>query len=471
MAFHPDYKTNGFFFVYYTNAEGNVEVARYKRGNNPNIADPSSKTVVITIAHPVNTNHNGGKLNFGPDGYLYFGTGDGGSAGDPPKNAQNGKSLLGKMLRLDVNNFTAPAAYSIPPDNPFISDTTIADEVWSMGLRNPWRWSFDRATHDMWIGDVGQNAWEEINFSKANENRGLNYGWRCYEGTHAYNIAGCQATVNYVPPVFDYTHNNATGGFCVTGGFVYRGPDYPSLNGYYIFADYVSGNQWTITPGNDSAWRITKQTGTYPAGISSFGEAENGTLYAASLAGTVYKIEAITSVQFQLTSFTGSAINGVTELNWATSSENNLSQFEIEYSIDSVTFQKKGTVQAANKATGSSYKFDDVVSAPGKVFYRLKIIGSDGKWDYSKTITVLVSPRKANAVYPSIITNGVISLFIPDPYNSLEIFSMNGALMLRKDIKGTTGRIDIAVPVLAKGIYLIKLMSSKNTVVQKIFIR
>jgi Glucose / Sorbosone dehydrogenase len=402
---------------------------------------------------------------------LYFATGDGGSGGDPPNNAQNGNSLLGKMLRIDINKFTTPSYYSIPSDNPYINDSAIAGEVWCIGLRNPWRWSFDKVTHDMWIADVGQNAWEEINFRKSTETGGLNYGWRCYEGTHNYNITGCQPTNNYISPIFEYTHNNATGGFSVTGGFVYRGTEYPALNGYYIFADYVSGNQWLIFPDNNS-WQIIKQTGTFPGNISSFGEAENGTLYAVSLsAGTAYKIEAITGVQFQLTSFTGIVKNSIAELNWATSFENNLSHFEVEYSTDSVNFQKKGVVQAANKATGSSYKFEDVVSDIGKVFYRLKIVGSDNKWDYSKTITITVNPRTTNFIYPSIITNGIISFFVPDPYNSLEIISINGALILRKDIKGTTGRIDIPVPTVAKGIYLIKLMSSKNTVMQKILIR
>ena len=182
MAFHPDYKSNGLFFVYYTNTQGDIEISRYKVSNNPNRADTSTRTIIITIPHRAAANHNGGKISFGPDGYLYFATGDGGNGGDPPNNAQNGKVLLGKMLRIDVNNPSPQLNYSIPPDNPFVNDTLIADEIWALGLRNPFRWSFDRLTHDMWIADVGQGVREEINFRKAGETKGINYGWRCYEG-------------------------------------------------------------------------------------------------------------------------------------------------------------------------------------------------------------------------------------------------------------------------------------------------
>ena len=303
MAFHPAYKNNGLFFVYYTNAQGSIEIARYKVSNNPNIADLSTKSIIITIPHPGTTNHNGGKLHFGPDGYLYFATGDGGGTGDPSNNSQNGRSLLGKMIRININDSTPPLNYSIPADNPYLSDTTIADEIWGMGLRNPWRWSFDRLTHDIWIADVGQARREEVNFRRATETKGANYGWRCYEGKQVYNSKACQLIDKYIPPIFEYSHNNTTGGSSITGGFVYRGPEFPSLNGYYIFADYESGNQWMIVDSSDT-WVIKKQSGTFPGSISSFGESEDGTLYASSLsAGIVYKIEAVTGVKASVFKF------------------------------------------------------------------------------------------------------------------------------------------------------------------------
>src|SRR5436190_8054326 len=200
MAFHPDYKTNGLFFVYYTTTLGDIEVSRYKVSSNPNKADTTSRTIIITIPHRVAANHNGGKLGFGADGFLYFATGDGGNGGDPPNNSQNGKVLLGKMLRIDINHPNPPLNYSIPSDNPFVTDTTVADEIWAMGLRNPFRWSFDRRTYDMWIADVGQGAREEINFRKAGTTKGINYGWRCYEGKIAYNPAGCKPADQYISP-------------------------------------------------------------------------------------------------------------------------------------------------------------------------------------------------------------------------------------------------------------------------------
>lgn len=322
MAFHPDYKSNGFFFLYYTNAQGNIEIARFKASDNPNVADPASKSIIITIPHPGQSNHNGGKLNFGTDGYLYFATGDGGSGGDPPNNAQNDNSLLGKMIRIDINNATAPLNYSIPPDNPFVNNPAIADEIWALGLRNPWRWSFDKLTHDMWIADVGQNAREEVNFRKAAETKGINYGWRCYEGMIPYNTAGCGSMDNYIAPIFDYIHNKTTGGFAVSGGYVYRGAEYPALNGYYLFADYVSGNQWMIADSSNT-WVVKKQTGIFPANISSFGEGEDGTLYACSLSGgMVYKIEATTGVQATILDFKVGERYGFAQLSWVTEEQN-----------------------------------------------------------------------------------------------------------------------------------------------------
>jgi glucose/arabinose dehydrogenase len=468
MAFHPDYKSNGLFFVYYTNAQGSIEIARYKVSSNPDIADPVTKSIIITIPHPGAANHNGGKLNFGADGYLYFGTGDGGNGGDPPNNAQNTGLLLGKMIRIDINNATAPLNYSIPADNPYVNDPAIADEIWAIGLRNPWRWSFDRRSHDMWIADVGQNAREEINFRKAGETKGLNYGWRCYEGKIEYASGRCQL-VDHVVPIFDYPHNNTTGGFSVTGGFVYRGSEYPSLNGYYIFADYVSGNQWMISDSSNT-WVIKKQTGTFPRNITSFGESEDGSLYACSLSdGIIYKIEAVTSVAFQLLNFNGIVRNNIAGLNWS-ATEQNLRQYEVESSTDSINFQRKGIVAARNQASENSYSFEENMQGIQKIFYRLRILNNDGKWDYSKTIAVINNSAGKNFIYPSWITNKVINCFIPEPYDHLQVFSMNGVLVLKKDIRGITGRIDVTIPTLAKGIYLVQISNGVSNIKQRIFV-
>ena len=291
MAFHPDYETNGFFWVYYTNTAGNLEVSRYRvSAGNANQADAASRQVVITISHPTFSNHNGAKLNFGSDGFLYFATGDGGSGGDPANNAQNGGNLLGKMLRINVSTGTTAPFYTIPASNPFVANPAIADEIWALGLRNPFRWSFDRTNGDMWIGDVGQDAREEINYRAAASTGGINYGWRCYEGNLPFNTNGCQAQSNYVFPVYDYA-NPSPGQASVTGGYVYRGTSYPAMQGFYFATDVYSGNLYRI---NASNFTTTIQTGL-PNLVVGFGETENGDeLLAVSLNGTAYALRPTT---------------------------------------------------------------------------------------------------------------------------------------------------------------------------------
>lgn len=461
MTFHPDFKNNGFFFVYYTTLQGDIEISRYKVSSDPNKADTNTRKIIITIPHRVAANHNGGKIAFGADGYLYFATGDGGNGGDPPNNAQNGRVLLGKMLRIDVNNTTPPLNYSIPPDNPYVNDTTIADEIWAMGLRNPFRWSFDRQTYDMWIGDVGQGVKEEINFRKAGASKGINYGWRCYEGKSNYNLNGCKTPDQYTAPIFDYLHNLTTGGSSVTGGYVYRGSEYPSLNGYYIFADYISNNQWMIYDSSNTKV-MKQQTGTFPRNIAGFGEGEDGTLYACSLTeGAVYKIEAVTGVQVNILDITGTVRYNLAYLNWRCT-EQNIQQYEIESSDDSINFTKRGIVTAKNQTPENSYRFLDNLRGIQKKYYRLRILSNNGKWDYSKTITVTNNTTVINFVSPSVIRDRVLNLYISDAYDNLLLFGINGSLILNKNLNGFKGRMGIPVSGLAKGIYLLKISNKKE---------
>ena len=259
MVFHPDYQNNGLFYVYYTNAAGDLELARYHVSSDPNVADPVSKVIVLTIPHPVNSNHNGGELHFGTDGYLYASTGDGGGGGDVPNNAQNTSVLLGKILRLNVNTSLVAPYYSIPAGNPY------GNEIYALGLRNPFRWSFDRQTQDMWIGDVGQSSFEEIDFRAAANTLGVNYGWRCYEGNSTYNSTGCGPSTDYVFPVYTYPN---PGPAAVTGGIVYRGTDYPALQGYNISADFYSGTFYLTVSNGSGVWNTSTQV-ISPANIPS----------------------------------------------------------------------------------------------------------------------------------------------------------------------------------------------------------
>lgn len=273
MVFHPAYASNGFFYVYYTTATGDLEVARYQVNGNPNIANASSKVVVLTIPHSTNTNHNGGEMHFGTDGFLYLSTGDGGGSGDVANNAQNTAVLLGKMLRLNVNTSLTAPYYTIPVGNPY------NNEVYDLGLRNPFRWSFDRLTNDMWIGDVGQNSWEEIDLRAAGASPGLNWGWRCYEGSATFNTSGCGMVSNYTFPVYTYP---SAGPGAVTGGIVYRGAAYPALQGWYMSADFYTGEFFKIVSDGSGGWITDTQTLT-PNGIADFGETENGEAYVVSL--------------------------------------------------------------------------------------------------------------------------------------------------------------------------------------------
>lgn len=286
LAFHPNYFNNGFLYVNYTGSGGHTRISRFSVANDPNTVDPNSEVVLMTIDQP-EWNHNGGCLRFGPDGYLYIGTGDGGSGGDPWGNAQNPNVLLGKMLRIDVDNGTP---YGIPTDNPFVNDPNVRDEIWATGLRNPWRYSFDRETGDLWIGDVGQNAWEEVDFQPANSTGGENYGWKCNEGNHTFDIFSCDNMVNYVDPIHEYVNTNSVGR-SITGGCRYRGSEYPSMYGHYFFGDFVSGRIWTLAPDGNGDWISNEWLNWTNNQLSTFGEDVNGEMYIAAYGqGRIYKV-------------------------------------------------------------------------------------------------------------------------------------------------------------------------------------
>lgn len=290
LAFDPSYKTNGYLYVNYTSTQrdslglkaGDTVISRFSANPTSKTADPASEQILLTIAQPY-SDHNGGWLGFGPDGLLYIATGDGGSGGDPENRAQNLTSLLGKVLRIDVNKTSAGKNYAIPSDNPFVGRTDALPEIWAFGLRNPWRTSFDRQNGDLWIADVGQGAIEEVN-RVAGAGKGLNYGWKIMEGDQCYGASSCNRS-GLTMPVYTYTHS---GGRCsVTGGYVYRGSQYPTLQGTYLFADYCTGEVWSLRSG------VAKVELTQALGVSSFGEDEAGELYLLNLnQGKVFRVKA-----------------------------------------------------------------------------------------------------------------------------------------------------------------------------------
>lgn len=285
LAFHPDYERNGIFFVSQTDRQGNSVLARYHvSADDPDRADPNSRVELLHVQQPF-ADHNGGNIVFGPDGYLYYGLGDGGNPQVANHNSQDPAQLLGKMLRLDVNADT----YTVPATNPFVNDSRFAPEIWAMGLRNPWRFSFDRATGDLYIGDVGQWLWEEIDFQPADSPGGENYGWSAYEGTHPYLDFGEEPLFSpMTEPILEYPHQE---GCSVTGGYVYRGTALPDFQGTYLMGDYCTGFLWTVYRDDAGEWhRDVFEDSDFI--ITSFGEDEHGEIYVVDYKGAIYRLEA-----------------------------------------------------------------------------------------------------------------------------------------------------------------------------------
>ncbi|MBI5073904.1 MAG: PQQ-dependent sugar dehydrogenase [Nitrospirae bacterium] len=284
IVFPPAYHKKNYFYLNYTDRSGDTVVARYRLTKDPDRADPKSEEIILTIKQPY-ANHNGGQLAFGTDGYLYIGMGDGGSAGDPQEYAQNPASLLGKMLRINVESDKMP--YAVPPDNPFLNNTAYRPEIWATGLRNPWRFSFDRKKGDLYIADVGQNRYEEINVERKGSRGGRNYGWNIMEGLHCYKTKDCERK-GLALPAAEYDHDK---GCSVTGGMVYQGSRHPQMQGIYLYGDFCSGRIWGLKQEGET-W-MNRELKSSGLSISTFGEDEAGEVYVADYGkGNIYRIEA-----------------------------------------------------------------------------------------------------------------------------------------------------------------------------------
>lgn len=390
LAFHPDFATNGEFYVNYTAGgsspfnDGTTVISRFTLSSpSSNTASLSSEEVILTINQPY-SNHNAGDLAFGPDGFLYIPTGDGGSGGDPQDNGQKPTSLLGKMLRIDVTGTPDPGlAYAIPPTNPFVSDAAIRDEIWAFGLRNPWRISFDRQTGDLWIGDVGQNAREEIDFQPASSTGGENYGWDCREGFISYtgNSSNlCNNSTTYTDPLFDYNETPPGGGYnqSVTGGFVYRGERADDLVGWYVAADFARNDLYLLPPSG-SASDVVRVQGTTINSITTFGEDDAGNLYVAGIGGEIAHVTTQRTLPAEIIAWTARAGDKEVTLDWSTASEDNTADFRIERSTDGATFAVLATKRAAGSSTErNDYRHVDADPMLGTLYYRLIQVDNDG---------------------------------------------------------------------------------------------
>ncbi|HEV7380656.1 MAG TPA: PQQ-dependent sugar dehydrogenase [Dyadobacter sp.] len=480
LAFHPDYAiasgaNRGVFFAFYTNPAGNLVIERYKVANPlSDVASVTEAALVMTILHEGQSNHNGGEMHFGPDRLLYISTGDGGGGGDPNNNAQrtvqNGNLpyLLGKMLRINVNNFSTNTPYSIPAGNPF------NNEVFDYGLRNPFRWSFDRQTGDMWIGDVGQNRWEEIDFRSATAAPGVNYGWNCFEGpdTHANTNPGCGSVANF-EPAYHYS------GQSVVGGVVYRGSRYIDLAGYYVGTDYFSGQIHLIKRNvGNTAWTTTvRPAATNPSGqnitgVSDIGEAENGELYAVSLtSGSLFRIEASGALPVTLTQFHGNSTIEGNKLYWETTKEVNFKMFDVEYSSDMKAFTRVGTVMPVSGGEGAKYRFSHMPGHADNAYYRLKLVDLDETYRYSKVISIQDGNDAGNQfVRPSFINSGILHVLLEKDFQSIEVVNTSGSVLHKQNITGKTGNLEIKINEVPSGIYLIRLQNAAQVKQQKVLV-
>ena len=301
IAFSPDYEHNNTFYVLFTNKSG-TKLMRYQTSkSNPDSVVLNTADVLFSIAKKGTGGPHYGDMHFGKDGFLYVTLSDGSNPKKPTEFAQDGETFSGKMLRLNVSGVNTPPYYSIPKDNPFNKDPEVRDEIVDFGFRNAWRWSFDKQTGDLWIPDIGSDRWEEVNFKKSSIATTSNFGFPCYEGNAQYILKDCRNISNYVFPIFTYPHDSSFGGQTIIGGYVYRGSAYPALKGYYLCSDFASNNLWTIKPANIGGWEISLQKGI-PAAIVSYGEGEDGELYAVSLNGTIYKIQAKQSMNISYNS-------------------------------------------------------------------------------------------------------------------------------------------------------------------------
>jgi glucose/arabinose dehydrogenase len=457
MAFHPQYQTNGFFYVFFNNNAGNIVINRYFATPGSNTANAGSALELFNVSKPF-SNHNGCHLQFrviSGTNYLYFATGDGGSANDPGRRAQNQSSLLGKMLRMNVD---------LP---------TPVPEIWAWGLRNPFRWSFDRANGDIWIGDVGQGLKEEVN-RRPGGTFGANYGWPCFEGTLT-NGAGqtgsqCDTVAPvHVSPVLEYDNPTAPNNpSSVVGGFVYRGTEYPNLAGYYMAVDFYSGNLYLIAPGGGSS----VQAGL-PTNISSISETNDGsTLYVTSLAnGSVSKLVEAVPTPVTLLSFSGTVFTGRNELKWTVADERDIQKYIIEYSSNARDYQSAGEIIARNVDDGGRYSFQHLFLNTSETFYRLKIMEAGGRFTYSPIISLGKANGNDIKVYPNIVTSGSVNIISSRPIDRLELIGSDGRRVLARDAGGQSGYLSLPLPAIAKGMYYLRIAGKDWFTTEKLFIQ
>jgi hypothetical protein len=463
LVFHPQFPDSPYIYVNYV-ITGTItnRISRFTlNSNNPNDIVESSELIYLEQTG-VQSNHKAGDLAFGPDGYLYFGMGDGGGGGDPSNTGQNVNIWLGKILRIDVNSTTGALNYGIPPDNPFV-DTAGLDEIWAYGMRNPWRISFDRTLGDLWIGDVGQNEWEEVDMIPAGTQGGMNFGWDCQEGNHPFQPNNCSGNAVFTWPIFEYPHNcnpcpNGQGE-SLTGGFVYRGSEYPILQGCYICADYGSNFLWLIKQTDDDplAFDVWIQDGTGEVNeLVSFGEDDNGEMYACNLEGTLYAISGSGFLAIQWEKVSASIVPEGHKIEWTLHQTYGVTQFEIQRSFKS-TFEEYNVIaQIQPVADQIIYSYNDPLLARESVYYRIVASIDDGSLDYSPIVKTRPDPTSKPALVLDPISN-IWHIDLPDSWQNGEIllYDLQGKEVFKRAI-AEDQRIELAAPVIP-GCYFVEI--------------
>jgi glucose/arabinose dehydrogenase len=468
MAFHPNYPDSPYVYVNYViNATITNRISRFTVNTETDDAIEGSQLILFEVTG-VQSNHKAGDLAFGPDGYLYIGTGDGGGGGDPSETGQNLETLLGKILRIDVNTTTGNLNYGIPPTNPFVGIAGL-DEIWAYGIRNPWRISFDRATGDLWIADVGQNLWEEIDYVPAGTPGGINFGWDCYEGTNVFESAGCGSIVHY-EPIYEFPHscNQCPSGASVTGGFVYRGEQYPLLQGWYIFVDYISNWIWLIQPdaGGGAPDVVTVQGNSMINDVVAFGEGDNGELYATSLQGTIYKVTEESSLPLQWTDLAATRItNGPkpgNKIDWSIQLLAGIDHFAVERSLTPAFTEVASLGHILPVEDQYNYTFTDLFNQSIGVYYRVVAHMQDGSKELSPVVRLLPDAlAKPSLVFDP--DQSVWKISLPDIWQSGELIllDLQGKEVLRKTL--SSDKVVGLGPPIIPGAYFIQIKNGTET--------
>ncbi len=448
LAFSPSFKTDGRFYVNYTRNTNATVISRFTvSDSDPNIADSINEEILDTIVQPY-SNHNGGALQFGPDGYLYIALGDGGAGGDPGERAQDLTTVLGKILRIDVNTING---YSVPVTNPFYGSVNANPLIWAYGLRNPWRISFDKLTGDLWIGDVGQNVWEEIDFQSAASTGGENYGWRCYESNVVFDST-CAFTLNdYVPPVHVYSHFP---GCSVTGGYVYRGAKHASWYGKYFFTDYCVGNIQSLAP-NDTGGYDLKNYGNFGNYVfSTFGQDRYGELYVGKNTTGVLKLVDSSCVPVAFISEKDTIFNSGSSYTLSTPAAPGL-KFQ---------WYLNGKI-LANEVTSTF-----VANISGN--YRVLVTTADSCHNISKQVTLILGNSEGFAMYPNPAQNST-ELIWAEGFPSkkkLEVFDSTGKLCRKVNIQPKEINYILDTASLTKGIYIVRMTINGKVYIKKLMV-